>query len=199
MKKQVIVIHGGETFETHEAYISFLKSFEIDFDRLRKKGWKSTLVEQLGEGYEVIIPQMPCKTNAKYLEWKIWFDKFFPILKDNLVLVGHSLGGTFLAKYLSENTFPRKIKATILIAAPFDEQDTQDSLADFLLPENLDLLQKQGGKIFLYHSKDDPVVPFKDIEKYVAKLPQAEMRAFQDRQHFNQEEFPELVQELRAL
>ena len=32
MKKQVIVIHGGDTFKTHEEYLRFLKEWEINFE-----------------------------------------------------------------------------------------------------------------------------------------------------------------------
>jgi hypothetical protein len=38
----------------------------------------------------------------------------------------------------------------------------------------LSLLEKNGGKIFLYQSKDDSVVPFVNVEKYAKELPNAE-------------------------
>ncbi len=40
------------------------------------------------------------------------------IFNDRIIYVGHSLGVTFLAKYLSENTFPKRIGAFILITPP---------------------------------------------------------------------------------
>ena len=199
--KQIIVIHGGDTFETHEEYLSFLKSFEIDFERFKsgRKDWKVTLSEELGEGFEVILPSMPSKTNAKYIEWKIWFEKLIPFFKDSVIFVGHSLGAIFLAKYLSENEFPKKIAATFLVAGPYDDKDFEESLADFVLPEDLEKLVGQGGKIYLYHSKDDPVVPFADLEKYKKSLPSAEVRIFEDREHFSQVDFPELVEDIKGL
>lgn len=197
---QVIIIHGGDTFEDHEEYISFLKNFQIDFERYRtgKRHWKRTLGERLGEGYEVIMPDMPDKTNAKYAEWKIWFEKFIPYFEPEVILIGHSLGGTFLIKYLSENTLQKKIRAVFLVAACFS--DTADySLADFRLGNDFAGLTAQAAKIFLYHSEDDPVVPFKDFEKLGKLLPSATGKAFHDRKHFNQEEFPEIVHDLRTL
>jgi predicted alpha/beta hydrolase family esterase len=133
MKKQVVVIHGGDTFDSYEDYLTFLNAFEVDKESLFLKDWKSTLQSELGENYEVLCLQMPNMFNAKYLEWKIWFEKYIPFFNQELILVGHSLGGIFLAKYLAENTLEKTIKAVFLIAAPFDNVDTC-SLADFRIP-----------------------------------------------------------------
>ena len=138
MKKQVVIIHGGDTFESHKDYVKYLMEFEIDLDDMMKKGWKNSLTKELGEGFEIIRPRMPCHQNAKYDEWKLWFEKFFQIIEDEVILVGHSLGGIFLAKYLSENNFPNKILATFLLAPPYDEDGNKYSLASFSLGSSLD-------------------------------------------------------------
>lgn len=201
MKNQVVVIHGGDVFETYEEYLEDLRNKELDFERLRegKKDWKGTLREALGEKYEVIQPSMPNKQNARYEEWRIWFEKFIPYLQDELVLVGHSMGGIFLVKYLTENEFPKKVLATFLVAAPFDDKDIQEPIGDFKLPEKTDGFKKKVGKVFLYHSEDDPVVPFVDLEKYKKELPDATVRIFKNRGHFTQEELQEIVEDIKSL
>lgn len=198
MKKQVIVIHGGDTFDSYEDYLTFLNAYEVDKESLFKKGWKSSLQIELGEKYEILLLRMPNQFNAKYLEWKTWFDKFIPFFNPEIILVGHSLGGIFLAKYLAENTLPKNITALFLIAAPFNDVDTA-SLADFILPSSLELIEKQINHIFLYQSEDDPVVPFSELEKYQTQLPTAQVKIFKDKEHFNQESFPELVDEILQL
>ncbi len=198
MKQQIIFIHGGETFDAHGDYLAFLKYCEFNPGKAKKKKWKHSLEEKLGGGFEVITPEMPCKYNAKYNEWKIWFDKVVPFAKDGVVLIGHSLGGTFLAKYLAENDFPKKIKAVYLIAAPYDAEGSEYSLGDFILPDNFEKLREQGGKIFIFHSKDDPVVPFVACDKYFLALPNAEKRIFKNKGHFTQEEFPELIESVKG-
>ena len=120
MKQQIFVIHGGDAFNTYEEYFSNLEKYEVDLARLQQKGWKTTLAETLGDKYDVYLANMPNSRNAKYNEWKLWFEKYLPLLNDDLILIGHSLGGVFLAKYLSEENISRKIKATFLIAPPFD-------------------------------------------------------------------------------
>ena len=201
MKKQIVLIHGGDTFANYDEYLSFLNEFQIDFERYRAPSvnWKRTLGVALGNDYEIISPDMPDKNNAKYLEWKIWFEKFVPHLDPQVILIGHSLGGIFLAKYLSENTLPKSVLATFLVAACYDDKDSDYSLADFVLPDKLDNFAKQSSKIFLYHSSDDKVVPFSDLAKYQKALPNATTRTFTDRGHFNQETFPELVEDIKGL
>jgi predicted alpha/beta hydrolase family esterase len=197
--KQVVAIHGGDAFATHEEYLQFLKDFKIDDPNLAKgKGWKNTLQEALGAGYQVILPRMPNPTNAKYEEWKIWFEKYTPYLNDGVLLIGHSLGGSFLAKYLGENTFPKEIAATFLVAAPYGT-DMEGMTPEFAAPSSLEGFAKQGGQIFLYQSSDDLIVPFAELAKYQAVLPQAIARTFTDRQHFNQDSFPEIVADIAHL
>ncbi|MDD5290411.1 MAG: alpha/beta hydrolase [Patescibacteria group bacterium] len=199
MKKQIILIHGGDTYDTYQDYLTFIKGFKLDFKRTAKKRWADSLGKKLGRNFEVILPRMPNAINAKYLEWKIWFEKYIPFLDKEVVLVGHSLGGTFLVKYLSENKFPKKILGTFLVAALFDNKDADYTLGDFKLPKNLSRLEKQGGKLFFYQSQDDSVVPFKDFGKYKKALPGATFREFKNRDHFKQATFPELVRDIKNL
>ena len=201
MKKQVFIIHGGDTFKTYEEYLLFLKDWEIDFEKYKenKKDWKINLQEELGDEFEVIAPKMPNKINAKYLEWKIWFEKFIPYITEGVILVGHSLGGSFLVKFLSENDMPKKIRGTFLVAPVYDEDSDDYSLADFKLPDNLSGFEKQGGQIFIYHSEDDPVVPFNNLGKFKEKLISAKTIIFKNKQHFGQEKLPEIVKDIKGL
>jgi len=202
-EKQILIIHGGEAFESYEAYFESLEKseFNMETEKEKEKRWRYSLEKELGEDFEIIAPTMPNKQNSKYNEWKIWFEKIFPYLKDNIVLIGHSLGGIFLAKYLSENDFPKKILAIYLIAAPYEDKDTEAdySLADFVLPSSLKRFERQGGRIYLYHSQDDPLVPFAEVEKYAKALPKAEKIIFKEKGHFMQEDFPELLKSIRQL
>ncbi len=200
MKQQIVIIHGGTPFDTDEDYLSYLKNQEISLDRLRpRKDWKEALSRELGENFDILIPQMPSKTNAHYREWKIWLERIIPLLDKEIIFIGHSLGGIFLAKYLSENDFPKKIKATILVATPFDDEKSERSLADFKLPSSLERFAKQGGKIYLMQSKDDPEVLLEQLEKYKQTLPNAKAMVFEDRGHFNQESFPEIIELIKTL
>jgi uncharacterized protein len=200
--QQVILIHGGETFDNYEDYLDFLKNYEIDFERAGTdiKRWKDNLSEDLGSGFEVIAPSMPNKMNAKYVEWKIWFEKFIPFFKDGIILVGHSLGATFIAKYLSENDFEKRVIAVFLVAPAYDSENADYSMADFELRGDLKRLEWQVGQIFVYHSKDDEVVSFEELHKFRIALGNATFRIFEDRGHFvDQQNFPELAQDIQGV
>lgn len=200
MKQQIVIIHGGTTLKTYKDYISYLKTKEISLEKLKLfKEWKDSLADKLGSSFEVLLPRMPNGSNARYKEWKIWFERITPFLNDEVIIIGHSLGGIFLAKYLSEYPFPKRIKATILVAAPFDDIDSEESLTDFKLPSSLSKFSKQGGEIYLIQSKDDQVVPFEHLGKYKKALPNAKTLIFNDRDHFKQETFPEIIKLIRNL
>jgi len=49
------------------------------------------------------------------------------------------------------------------------------------------------------HSKDDPVVPFTQLKKYQQALPNAETVVFENREHFNQETFPEIIELIKSI
>lgn len=199
-KQQVIVIHGGTTFNDPKEYDAFLDSFVVNLDRLRyRKDWKDVLQENLGEGFDVLQPRMPNKTNAQYADWEKIFKKIMEKVDDSLVLVGHSLGALFLVKYLSENTLEKNVPSVHLVAAPFDDEE-QESLGSFKIDTNkVENIQALTNNIFLYFSTDDPVIPVSESQKYAEKLPQATLKKFTDKGHFNQEAFPELVHDIQNI
>ncbi|MDO8530284.1 MAG: alpha/beta fold hydrolase [bacterium] len=200
MKKQVVVIHGGRTFDTYEQYIWSLENREVDVEKFKfHKSWREGLEQDLGADFEVFAPKMPNPNNAVYHEWKIWFERMADFLQDDVILIGHSLGGIFLAQYLSENIFTKKVKAVFLVAAPFDDVQAEEFLTSFQLPTSLENFSAQAPNIYLVFSEDDTVVPFTEVAKYKNALPGAQIVAFKNRQHFNQESFFELVELIKKI
>jgi predicted alpha/beta hydrolase family esterase len=198
MKQQIFVIHGGTAFNSYEEYLSYLQEKEVSLEKLLGRDWKMNLQDTLGEEYEVYLPKMPNSQNAVYTEWVIWFEKFLPLLDNGVILIGHSLGAVFLAKYLSEHEVNKKISATLLVAPPYDT-DIGQKLPQFAVTSSLEGLEKQSRRVIIYHSKDDPVVDFSELSQYQKQLPSLETRVFEDRGHFNIEEFPEIVEDIRVI
>jgi predicted alpha/beta hydrolase family esterase len=195
MQQQVVVIHGGKVFKEYRQYIISLRTREVTKEKFTpQKDWKDSLPKELGPEFEVFAPKMPNGNNAVYEEWKIWFERMTKFLQNGVILIGHSLGGIFLAKYLSENNFSKKIKAVFLVAAPCNDVCEGEFLTGFDLPASLENFSRQAKNIYLCFSVDDPVVSFAEADKYHKALPGSEVITFENRQHFSQEFFPELIE-----
>ena len=191
--KQVIVIHGATTFIDYDQYLQYLAEKPLQVDRLTYKPmWKERLQDNLGDAYQVLMPSMPNKTNARYSEWRIFFKNLTQLLTDDCILVGHSMGAVFLAKYLSETRLPFRVQATILVATPYCDDSAED-LGDFKLDTISDLFRSQAGKVIIFNSKDDPVISVQDIERYRQDLPEAEHIEIPASDHFMRVDFPELT------
>ena len=154
--------------------------------------WKELLQDNLGSEYQVLLPSMPNSANAQYSEWKLWFEHISSLFLDDCILIGHSLGAVFLAKYLSEHSLPVNIKATILIAAPYDDESVE-ALAEFKIVELSRQLTEQAGRLVFFNGLDDPVVSQLDLSKYRDQLPAAEFIILSAQDHFVRADFPELV------
>ncbi len=197
-KTQILIIHGGETFKNKKDYLHFLKTRKISIEE--KIRWTDDyLKKNLGENFQIIKPRMPSQDNAKYKEWKIHFERHFPQLRNNIILIGNSLGGIFLAKYLSEHKFPKRILSTYLICSPFDDTlSEKDLVGGFKLKSDLSLLEKNPKNLYLMFSKDDDVVPVSQAEKYRKKLKNAKIIIYESKNgHFKISEFPEIVKMIK--
>lgn len=203
MKKQVFYVHGGDSYNKYEDYLQSLRTTTVRNLPGSKSStfWTKTLVEDLGEDYEVFMPTMPNKHNAQYEEWKIWFERHFEYMRDEIILVGWSLGGMFLAKYLSENKPPFSIKSLFLLATPsgeyIEEQDGADCLSFKFSAESATNIAKIAQNIEIWHSEDDFVVPITEAYWYQKHLPKAKLRLFKDKNHFLVPELPELIADIK--
>ncbi len=200
MKKQVFYIHGGSAYSNYEAFLNDLKNEPIrDLPGAQPfSKWSDILPKELAD-YDLFKPSMPNSKNAKYQEWKIWFERYIAHLRDGLVLVGWSQGGYFLTKYLIDNPAPVEIKALFLIAAPFQPDDFGgEDGGDFAFDTSrVGELSKKAENIYIFHSKDDFVVPYEHAERFKRALPSAELVTFDDKNHFLIPEFPELIEKIK--
>jgi hypothetical protein len=197
-KTQILVIHGGMTFKSQKDYVHFLKTREISLEK--KIRWTDDYLDkELGRNFEIIRPRMPLQDNAKYNDWKIYFERHIPYLRNNVILIGGSLGGIFLAKYLSENKFPKKILSTYLICPPFDNTVTgEDLVGGFKLKSDLSLLEGNSKNLHLLFSKDDETVPVSHAEKYKGKLKNAKFTIYKSKNgHFKISKFPEIIKMIK--
>ena len=163
------MVHGGMTFRNNKDYAHFLKTRKVSTQE--RPYWEADLEQKLEKKFEIIRPRMPLQDNAKYRDWKIFFDRYVPLLRKNFILIGSSLGGIFLAKYLSENKLSKKALSVYLVCAPFDGSlSSEDLVGGFRLKADISLIEKNCMNLHILFSKDDDIVPVSHAEKYRNKL-----------------------------
>jgi predicted alpha/beta hydrolase family esterase len=183
MRKQILIIHGAGVQMSHR----------------RNTDWQAGLQDALGANYEVLTPQMPSPETPRYAAWKSQLEESLALLNDKSILVGHSLGGSVLLKYLSEETRQKSISGLFIVAAPCWGADQKWQSDEFAFRENFSNLLRIP-RIVLYHSRDDEVVPFTHLAIFKQKLPSAIVRPLNGRGHeFNNEEFREIVDDIKSL
>jgi uncharacterized protein len=160
MKKQILFIQGaGEG-----AY----KADKLLADSLQRT---------LGTDYEIIYPEMPDEENTPYEQWKNKIINELAVL-ENPILVGHSVGASIIAKFLSEVNLEKQIHGIFFIANPFWGGDgwLYEGYEELELPHSFSTKLPKNTSIFLYHCRDDEVVPFAHLALYVQILPDATVR-----------------------
>ncbi|MFW6378624.1 MAG: alpha/beta hydrolase [Nanoarchaeota archaeon] len=195
---QIVIVGGGMTFRSRQDFKEFLSTLEISFDQ--DESWKDSYLDgELESEAEILRPRMPCKENAKYDEWEAYFDRVTEHFRDGCILIGNSLGGIFLAKYLSEHSLSVSVRSLYLIAAPFDDTLGKEDLAGgFELGSDLSRIEQTCEEVTLLYSRDDDVVPEDHAYKYATMLPSAVIKVFENMNgHFQISEFPDIVRMIK--
>ena len=181
MRKRVLFIHGGG---------------EGAYEEDRKLA--AALQYALGAAYDVRCPKMPDEDSPAYEVWKERIAKELDALEGEVILVGHSLGGSILLKYLSEAELEKPVAGLFLVATPYwGVKDWE--VGEYALREDFASKIPKGMMVFLYHSRDDEVVPFAHAALYAQRLPRATVREFDDRGHQFDDDLSELAQDIGGL
>ena len=98
-----------------------------------------------------------------------------------LVLVGHSLGGSVILRYLADHGIPAGLAGVVAIAAPFWEMSGWQQ--EWALPRGSEARLAGLPRTVLYHSRDDDVAPVSHVDRYAEALPNALVRKVDGRGH----------------
>jgi len=165
MKKQVLFIQGGGS-DGYEADAKLAASLQ----------------QALGNGYEVIYPEMQTDDTAPDFGWLRQIGEEIGKLRDNVILVAHSLGASLLLKYLSENNMSKKITGIFLVATPF-WSGKQEWIQGLKLEPGFAGKLPENSRFFFYQCRDDDEVPFDHLGIYREKLPGASFREIESGGH----------------
>ncbi|WP_411553115.1 alpha/beta fold hydrolase [Paenibacillus lautus] len=180
MKKQVLFIHSAGPQGIRQG----------------SSGLIAHLQERLGEAYHVLSPGMP---DPDYVLWKAQIANEIKALDGEVILIGHSLGGSVLLKYLAEEGCKRTISGLFLVAAPYWGKDDDWQNEEYTLSNSFAAKLSHISKLFLYHSRHDPVVPFAHAQHYAKQLPEAVIRTYEGDDHYFREGLPELADDIKRI
>ena len=164
--------------------------------------WDDKLVDSLGRAigpdYSIRYPRMPGEGEPSYAQWKAAIEKEIDRLHDGALLVGHSIGGTFLINALAERRPPRRLGAVVLIAAPFvgaggwpgDEFETPSDLGAKLPP---------GVPVYVFQGLEDETTPPSHADLYARAIPQAHVHRLPGRDHQLGNDLREVGETIEAL
>jgi len=182
MIKQILFLHGSGEESAYEVDGSLVASLE----------------KSLGAAYEVRYPKMPLEESAGYTDWKVRITIELSPLDDPVILVAHSVGGSILLKYLAEERIEKSIAGLFLLATPYFGGDENWNYPEMNLAQDFAPKLPATAKIFLYHSRDDEVVPVDHLALYAAKLPQATVRVLDGRGHQFGDSLTEVAEDIRS-
>ncbi len=182
-KKQILFIHSAGVQDApgdgSNAFLAFLqKNLEADYD-LRH-------------------PMMPGPGAPSYRAWEAEFASQFNSLEDRAILIGHSLGGSVILKYLSDQKIIKPVAGVFIVASPFWDVDKDWEVSEYNLRENF-ASYLPPARYFFYQSRDDEVVPQAHFEKYSREMPWATVRLVAAGGHQLKKGLVELVEDVKSL
>jgi len=140
---------------------------------------------------DAIEPPMPFRPS--YDVWKKEFERFD--ITPDTILIGHSCGGGFLIRWLSENNIS---VGKVLLVAPWinpdnnPESDTADFFTFTIDPD----FPKRTAGVQIFISEDDGAEVVTTVEILKDSVPDIRIHEFEHRGHFTEKSFPELLQEI---
>jgi uncharacterized protein len=183
MKKNLVIIHGAG-----------VRSYKIMTEK-----WVPYIKNELGAGFEITCPRMPNPQFPQYSSWRTTIKNTLSKIEGPLILVGHSLGGTLLLKYLTEEKVSQEILGLYFIASPYFSEDKGWNYQDFFINIGPDKLLG-NYPVYSYHSTDDAIVPVGHQGFYASKFPQTIVRTLEGHGHeYKMEEFKEIIQDIKQL
>lgn len=183
--KRALIVHGWNS-----------KPDYFDSEELSpsNRHWLPWLQKKLlMNGYHTQTPEMPEPHAPKYDLWRSEFELYKP--KDTSILVGHSCGGGFLLRWLSENkTFHEHVVLVAPWLDPYREETT-----DFFEFEIDSEITDRTPNFHILISDDDEKSIADSFGTISATLPDANVHKFTDKGHFTEgdlksKELPELLE-----
>lgn len=195
--KNAILVHG---------YVTKDKYYDPDRPSMSNNQWQPWLTQQLlCHDIPTVAVEMPQPWRPDYDAWKREFERFD--INENTILVGHSFGGGFLVRWLTENDV--KVGKVVLVA-PFmglasdnDDEDRRYANEHFFTFEIDGNLSSKTSGLTILKSTDDSRQVNSSIDMLMQEFGDScKLITLENRGHFCAPikwvkfEFPELLEEI---
>jgi len=168
--KNVIIVHGKPSKENYYDRNGYVSS---------NFGWIPWLQNQLlTRDIMPNVPEMPHAYMPEYISWKREFERFD--LTPDTILVGHSMGGGFLLRWLSEN--PQVTPARVILVAPSLDplRSNETGFCEF----EIDPTITGRTQLIVMTSDNDSKKAEQSRQMIMDALPAADIRMFSGYGHF---------------
>lgn len=164
--------------------------------------WLKTELEKIG--YQVYVPTFPTPENQNLESWLEVLGDLYSNIGAQTVLIGHSVGASFILSILESLDLP--VRAAFLISGFLglsgNEEFDNLNYSFTTRPLNWKKIRHNVGKIFIYHSNNDPYVPIEQA-RVLARHLNTKPVIIENGGHFNEKagykEFPRLLLDIKNL
>jgi len=188
--KNAIILHG--TCDREEYY-------STEYPSASNSHWLPWLAKQLLiRDIYAVTPEISNGFMPDYTVWKREFERFD--ITPETILIGHSCGGGFLVRWLSENK-DKQVCKVVLVAPWLDPNKTKGEDNDFFnFTIDADLVLRTKG-ITIFNSNDDMEDVHVSVQKIMDVIPNIKLVEFESKGHFclsdlGTEAFQELLSEI---
>ncbi len=173
---QALIIHG---FGAHPDG-NWFRWLRLELDKL---------------GVQSFAPKFPTPEMQTPANWMKVLENF-PDIDENTILIGHSLGGSFVLSILEKH----KAKSAFIVAAPLGllhNREIDPLIADFTNKIfDWNIIKANCGDFHLYYSDNDTYVPIAHGEKLAKNLGVPFVKT-QGSGHFMSPSFPRLLEDVK--
>jgi len=138
------------------------------------------------KGIDVIVPKMPTPEGQSLKSWLDCFEEISPIVGEDTIIVGHSLGANFILHLLNN----KKIKKAILVSGFCHKLGNEffDNLNSTFVDKEFSWskIKNNADSFLIYHGDNDPYVPIREALNLKEKLG-AEVKIIPNGGHLNKD------------
>jgi len=161
-----------------------------------RANWYGWLAKKLSEAnLECSLENMPDPITAKESVWLPFMEKELSC-KEDTVIIGHSSGAEAAMRYAETH----KVHGIVLVSACVTDLGDPNETASgyYNRPFSWGTIKRNAKIIAQFGSRDDPFIPWSEMEQVADGL-SSKFFDFEDKGHFMNSEFPELLEYVLSL